>query len=138
MLVLGNQNALGNVLHVVVGPESDLHQDIHGAKILDITPILAHMSGDNKVYLSLTRCRSEGITSRIMTEAKIPYINSFTGTNAPSASQPAVEAKQEQAVQTGAKCQYCGNEAALLPIEGFKVCGSCAAIELGRRLKIRK
>ncbi len=135
MLVLGGHNALGNVLHVVMGPESDLHQDIHGAKILDVTPLLAAMNGAEKIFLSLTRCRSEQITSQVMTAARVPFMNSFTGTNsavpAPAEPQPATET-------AGQKCQYCHRDAQLLPIDGFQVCSSCAAIELGRRVKPRK
>ncbi len=136
MLVLGGHNAVGSLLRVVVGPETDLHQDIHGAKILDITPILSAMSGENKVYLSLTRCRSEQITAQIMSGAQIPYLNSFTGNDKPGTPQVAVAAKEDKTVTAAVtQCTYCGNEASLLPIDGFKICNSCAVIELGRRLK---
>ena len=142
MLVLGGHNQLGNVLHVIMGPESELHQDIHGAQILDITQLLAMMSGTDKVYLSLTRCRSEQVTAQIMSGSGVPYINSFTGTGTPGTPkvvtpQPRQDS-QDPTVAPKQKCSYCSAEAELLPVDGFSICGSCAAIELGRRIKTRK
>ena len=137
MLVLGSRNPLGNILHVVVGPESELHQDLHGAKILDITPVLAQMDGMSHVYLSLTRCRGEMMTAQILTGSKITHLNSFVKpTDVPTADANATA--QPSVVGTREKCQYCGKLADLLPIDGFKVCPDCAAIELGRRLPKRK
>lgn len=139
MLVLGGRNAIGSVLHVVLGPESELHQDLHGAAILDVTPLLAAMSGTDKVFMSLTRCRSEQITSSILTGSKIPFMNSFTNQHAavPASShtENGTTSAQETTETPREKCQYCAKPAVLLPITGFKICQSCAAIELGRRLK---
>ena len=130
MLVLGGHNALGNVLHVIVGPESDFYQDINGCATLDITPVLAAMNGTEKCYISLTRCRSEQGTSHAMAAGKLSFLNSLAAPVA-ERDKPTVDTPET----TAGTCQYCGRHASLLPIEGFKVCSDCAAIELGRRCK---
>jgi hypothetical protein len=86
MLVVGGHNAVGNVLHVIIGPETELFTDIHGAKVLDITELLSRMNGEQPVYLSLTRCKSEAFTAASMDATGLAYYNSFTGQ--PVADQP--------------------------------------------------
>ena len=49
MLALVGKNPMGNVLHVITGPESEFFVDIHGAKILDVTELLNLMDGDERV-----------------------------------------------------------------------------------------
>ena len=139
MLVLGAHNVAGNVLHVVMGPESELHMDIHGANILDITPILARMREDQKVFLSVTRCRSEQQTSTLMATAKVPFNSTVPSTPDTVPSSPDGATTLDSTPVTAKEtCQYCKGETDLLPVSGFKVCGSCAAIELGRRIKPAK
>ena len=132
MLVLGGHNNLGNVLHVVMGPESELHQDIHGATILDVTPLLSVMNGQERIFLSVTRCRSEQLSSHVMTTANLKYLNSFSVPDA-AAGKPVPIAKPAKQVP----CQCCGATIPLLGVPGFNICASCAAIELNRRKPVK-
>jgi hypothetical protein len=133
MLVVGGKHPAGQILHVIVGPESELHMDIHGAKIIDLTPILSQFEGNEHVYMSLTRCRGEVETKQRMNAQAIPYISSFT----PPAKEE-VEDKPSTVVnpQAPANCTYCGSkDKPLLPVPGFRICPECVQIELGRQSK---
>jgi hypothetical protein len=149
MLALRGKSQVGNMLHVTVGPESDLFCDIHGAAVLDVTPLLMEMNGSQHVYLTLTRCRSEQTTSRSMVGAGITHLSSFgtteEGAAAAAAAGPGVftppgteqtgaaPKKEEDAPKTKAgPCEYCSQPSQLLPIPGFHICKVCAQIELGR------
>lgn len=140
MLVLGSNNSMGNVVHVVVGPESELHQDVHGATIADITPILSAMDNSKRVYLSLTRCRSEQITVQVMKAANMGHLSTFSPGQKPgeisSSEDTETSGKQDAPVQRE-KCQYCLAETELLPIPNYRICTACATIELNRK-KSRK
>ena len=128
MLVVGGKHPAGQILHVIVGPESELHMDIHGAKIIDLTPILSQFEGNEHVYMSLTRCRGELETKQRMNAQQIPYLSSFT--------PPAKEEEKAEPAAVQARCTYCGNpERTLLPLPGFRICQECARIELSRTAK---
>jgi len=148
MLALRGKSQVGNMLHVVVGPETELFGDIHGAAVLDVTPLLMEMDGAQHVFLTLTQCRSEQSTTRHMQGAGIPHISSFgdrpegapegsVGTETVGgAPQPNTAGAEKQAspVATAQKghCEYCKQDIQLLPIPGFHICKVCAQIELGR------
>ena len=72
MIALGSRNQLGNVLHIVAGPESDLHADLYGAVVMDITDILQHMDPEQRVLISLTRGRPERTVDQQLTLGQIP------------------------------------------------------------------
>jgi hypothetical protein len=154
MLALRGKSQVGNMLHVVIGPETELFSDIHGAAVLDVTPLLYGMDGEQHVFLTLTHCRTEQITAQRMAGAGIPHISSF-GPTAPdgegeSGASPEAFVGTEQVPTANtaqkapgkkvpgtkhnvkAKCEYCTEELDLLPIPGFHICRVCAQIELGR------
>jgi hypothetical protein len=146
MLALAGHNPMGNVLHVIVGPETEFFVDIHGAKILDITDLLGIMDHDDRVYLSLTRCKSEPQTEAALKHAKAPYVNSFfisDGCGDPDCPNCSTDPKKKEKnnkskpKQKLQKCNYCHQAKPLLPIAGFKICVQCAQIELGLK-QIRK
>lgn len=80
MLLIGGKTEAGHVLHLIVGPESEFHMDVHGSQLLDITPLLIAMNGSSKIFVSLTRCKSEANTSQLMDVSSIPHLNSFAKT----------------------------------------------------------
>jgi hypothetical protein len=162
MLIIGGHNPAGNILHVIVGPETELFTDIHGAKVLDITQILSNMKGDERVFLSLTRCKSEAFTAASLQATNVQYMNSFTGQQVcdqpshhvvagqsqgepPVAPKPSAQNKQANpqvpqqpvlgltVMMERGRCQYCGtSDKALMPLQGIRICSDCMAIELGR------
>lgn len=156
LMVLGH-NQLGNVLHAIVGPESEIYMDIHGAKILDITPILMGLRNGARTFLSLTRCKSEATSEEGLKSTEIVYLSSFGGK--PVCDEPkhknaggsgtAVATKNggslytdkavndgKSTVKTGV-CSYCKANKELLNVAGFEICSDCAQIELGRRLNAK-
>ena len=147
MIVVPGHNQLGNVLHLVIGPESEFFIDLHGAKVMDLTDVLQSLNGTNeRIFLCYTRTQSEPATEYTLTQGNIPHKSSFTGTPmcdkpdcavangtkaADSSDMPAQAQRQQHAgIQTG-KCAYCEDMKPLLPIIGFNICMSCAQIELG-------
>jgi len=153
MLLAGGKNDTGHILHVIVGSESEFYMDIHGAVVIDITPLLVSMNGSPHISLSLTRCKNEVITSKLMDAADIQHLNSFTpavvkkeagpdlakilsSTSVSGASKAETcHPKEKPATpkkNTG-RCSYCGKSVPLMDIPGFKICNECVQIELGRR-----
>lgn len=144
MIILGGQNSVGSVIHLITGPESELYMDLHGANIVDITPLLAALvgySGERKLFISLTRCGDELSTMEALSEVQIPCAS--TGLHKGQAEKPVKDETENPPVApTGAtpkkdsgigRCRYCGTpNKKLLPIPGFHICESCAQIELGR------
>ena len=143
MIVVGGKNQIGHVLHVIVGPESEFYMDVHGAKVLELTPLLMAMNGAERIFLSFTRCRSEQLTTQLMNASQVPHLNSF-GTSTPATDKDAAaetpsgdNAVAPKTAKPKPKCSYCsGDNMPLLPIPGFKICAECAQIELGRMKKI--
>jgi hypothetical protein len=158
MLAVRGINPAGNVLHVICGPETDLFMDIHGAKILDVTPLLQEMEQSQPVFLMITRCKNEQMTTRQLDGVGAKFLNSFNpadlgmcpdceatgaGTNkGPAKGKP--EAKKPNSESAGTiqlsrgKCSYCAQDRILLPIPQFKICPTCAQIEIGRSDKKKK
>jgi len=126
MLVLPGQNPAGNILHVIIGPETELFSDIHGAALLDITDVLAHMEQGRETYLSVTRTKSEAVTAQQMRSSGIVHKNSF-GKQEKPADNP-----NTSSVTNVGKCEFCNRDAELMSIPKIKICHPCAQIELGR------
>ena len=143
MIIIHGHNPMGNVLHMIVGPETEMFQDIHGAKIMDITDVIKHSVQSESTFVSLTRCKSEALTEAMLKGASVPYRSSFNGIS--EGSVVADKSSEEKQVVKEAKiikdvkerCTYCKRETVLLPIPGFKICTVCAQIELGQ-LKSKK
>lgn len=142
MIIVPGQNPLGNVMHVILGPESDLVSDIHGAIIMDITDVVNHMDKNNKVFLSVSKCRSESASAGMMKQAGLLHFSSVgpaadcKSCNNESCSLPKHEQPKASdltvSLKSG-KCSYCNHDTKLLPIPGVKVCITCAQIEFGRK-----
>ena len=144
MLILGGKSAVGHILHVVTGPESDLHMDLNGSCVLDITQVLMGMNGADRVLLSLTRCKSEGSTVKTLAGASVPHISSFEEHKIVEERNPldpkpgrARDGEILPALVVG-RCNFCGvSDVELMRITGIKICGKCAQIELGRKREIK-
>lgn len=145
MLVAQGSNPLGNVLHVICGPVTEAFQDIHGAAVMDITPLLMNLEQERPVFLSLTRCKNEQATSKMIQGTEIPVSSSFGNNKAVSkVTATGVADPQEFNMSSGAggkkkktkkktgKCSYCGVQTDLLGIPGVRICVPCAQIELGK------
>ena len=147
MLAYQGSNPLGNVVHLICGPETDLFTDVNGASIMDITPLINNMDKNKPVFISLTRCRIEPITAQMMTasgmkvQSNMPYgkcnhdCDNCSQEEDGDSSTKSKDKEANKAVPFAlrkGKCDYCGNEGSLLPFTGVNVCPVCAQIELGR------
>jgi hypothetical protein len=66
MIVLGGSNAHGNLLHIVLGPESSFWMGLHGAVLSNITPVLNAMDPSLPVFVHVSRCESEAQLAEII------------------------------------------------------------------------
>lgn len=151
MIAIPGSNPIGNVLHLILGPESELIADIHGATIMDVTLAINKFSTEKPIFVSISRCKSEIETSKQLTYTKIEHINSLPGISDKSSScdncgacgtipgkdkEPSPE-KVMISFKDGV-CAYCNSKGKLLPIPGQKICMTCAQIELGCKPEVKK
>lgn len=59
MILLYGKNSVGNVIHAVIGPESELWHSLHGSLAIDVTPLLKICNETYPVLLNISRCDSE-------------------------------------------------------------------------------
>lgn len=138
MIMLGGHNPMGNVIHLIVGPETEMFMDIHGSMIIPVAELLNTFDKNETVFVSFTRCKSEMATQMMLKNAGIMHMASFSlvGQNiVEPGAQTESKAKQEspkaESKKSVERCKYCKRETELLPIPGFKICTVCAQIELG-------
>jgi hypothetical protein len=157
MLLVGSKKDGYVTIHAVIGPETEFYMDLNGAMAADLSPILAGIKGTDKVVLSITRCKNEETTAKIMLATDIPFLGTeqeeAKGSGDPVVDQ--IEAalsslekaqkaapKQNKAAskeppKTIGRCSYCGKpDVELMPIFGFKICAACVQIELGRNKQV--
>jgi hypothetical protein len=77
MILFGEQSGTGHVLHLLIGPETELFLDVNGSHHLDVTSLLEALKSSKKVVLSINRCRSEADTDIQMEEFEIPHLCNF-------------------------------------------------------------
>ena len=94
MIMLGAKSDIGNAIHIVMGPESDLFMDIHGALSVDIDTVVKAVGTDKPLTVMVTRCRSEADLGRELDRRGIPFtVASQSCGQAPA--EPQVPAKAE-------------------------------------------
>ena len=147
MIVVPGKNPLGNVVHLVLGPESELFLDMNGAAIASLDDTLAQFDSNRPIFVSITRTRNEADTvSRLQTSGAL-FHDSFKanpetgkvhathakGTGPMPGVPPRQGPKPAPNLEVG-KCQLCSQQTRLLPIPGLSICVTCAKIEIGKTL----
>lgn len=153
MIVLAGQNPVANVLHIVTGPETDFWMHVHGAAVMDLTPVLGQMDQTRPIYLHLTRCSEEhsaaarlnALVSAGSTYPFAPPVFIFT----PNSAKPPAEGVEGADGVQGApgavypefrqspkdfptgRCSRCCGDHELVPKITPAICYSCARIDLG-------
>lgn len=59
MIVLGEKRENLNIVHLIMGPETEFQFDMSGQCIIDITEHHKHTNSDDHMILVLNRCQSE-------------------------------------------------------------------------------
>jgi hypothetical protein len=151
ILVFG-RNPVGNVIHAVLGPESNAWEDLHGSLTVDITPLLKLCDGDAPVLLNISSCKNESQTAHnlqalITNGADYPFLPNTmvmapqlaTQQNeqkhtSPDTDNSAGERHKEESNQVTTKigkCSRCSSESSeLVPGMDPAICFSCAKIDL--------
>ena len=131
MILVPGHNEAGNVLHIILGPESELYSDLHGAQVVDITPALSAFVADEPVYLSITRTKSERETIRLMADAGVLVGSTALHKRDGEPEAPKSKATSKHNKKGSDTCSYCKQTVPLVDIPMFKICKECAQIELG-------
>jgi hypothetical protein len=137
MILVPGKNPIGNVLHVIMGPESELYMDLHGSQIVDITAILNMFDKSVRVVLHVTRSCSERDTIEGLIMAGAPVASTHGSTVksgvAPQAQPDAAPAAATApAAPVDGVCSYCAQHKAIVSTAAW-ICESCLQIELGLR-----
>jgi hypothetical protein len=151
MVVLSGKSAVGNVIHLIVGPETEFWLDLHGAAITGISEVLKSMDASIPIYLSLTRCRNEAamideIQAALAAGETYPFPlptpapdrpTTTVPISAPVSVSPAIPAKIDPAGLLGhrqpsnkVRCSRCGGDRDLVPKLLPAICYSCVKIDL--------
>jgi ribosomal protein L37AE/L43A len=59
MIVLGEESENGNILHVIIGPETDGQFNLTGQSVIDVSAYIKKMDMDKPCKLIINRCDSE-------------------------------------------------------------------------------
>jgi hypothetical protein len=154
MIVVPGSNSLGNVINLIMGPESELIADIHGASVMDVTEaVLPLLNGNTKIFISVSRCRNEVLTTATLRANKVAHISTFseaaekmqgneskggTAVSDKPNALPALNQPPNAVESCPKKCDYCGQMADLVKdIPNVNICKSCIQIEIGCKLKKR-
>jgi len=156
MILVPGKNPMGNVIHAILGPETDLMMDVQGSTIMEIGALLNKFEKTQPVFISISRCRNEIVTVNTLKAVDIEHAASFVAANKaadgkddddsgggvatlPGGIQQAKKGTTAlQIVLKEGKCELCEATTKLLPISGFNVCVACAQIEFGKRRKAKK
>ena len=142
MIVLTGSNQFGNIIHLIVGPESETYMDLHGSVCTLLTPFLEQLDLKRPTMIHLTKCSSESDLSQTIAHLlrngmRYPFLPpspGFIKTEDPPkdiSAQPAGEPVSEEFKPVSGKCHYCGNVTTLIPKMTPGICFSCAKINLG-------
>lgn len=164
MILMYGKNPVGNVIHAVMGPESDLWTDMHGALTVDITPLLGMCDSDAPVLLNVTRCLNEAqlsarLNSALSAGGAYPFLPGTVMFTAPSHPAPkgqpqaipdsklgAQAPAEKPAKKSGGRtveiqiglCERCSDKRAeLVPNMAPAICFNCAKIDLYQARKER-
>lgn len=136
MIMMGTQNKFGNVIHLIVGPETEVLMDVHGSVVMDITPILKAMPQTDKVLVNVSKCRTEPLTSQMLNSMGVPHMcttMNVTASVGPETRQPQTTKSENKA----AVCTLCGTPTQY-SVPGIKLCDMCILIELGLKDKANR
>ena len=135
MILLGGKHAIGNILRVIVGPESEFWLDVHGAAVTDISELIRQFDPAQPSYISISRCRCEQDLQMDMQHAgdtmgidlgALPQAGKPTAKLPPPITQPAAK----PAPKSLAACSRCGQPSELVPKLEPPICYNCVKIDL--------
>lgn len=140
ILVLG-KNPGANLLHVLLGHETDFWMQLHGAAAMDLTPVLHQLEAGKPVVLHITRCDDEQamahqLQSMSASGGHYPFVPPtfvFTPKSAPEpvVAPAAPPAAAKPIPQKATRCQRClTSNVPLVPELQPSICYKCAQIDL--------
>lgn len=130
MIMMGSQNQFANIVHLIIGPETELIMDVHGSIIMDMSPILKLLPSMDKVLVNVSKCRTEPLTDQMMTSMGIPHMCTSMNVKpvGPDGTPAQPQTTKSEVVTT--TCVKCG-QATTLPVPNVRLCTPCIQIELG-------
>ena len=119
------------ILHLIVGHETEMMMAVEGCALGgEITGLLNKLEPGTPVILKMTRCDSEAEVAEYMARTHGTCVHECGGLGSEPLAKPAAKPKAKAGV-----CGLCGG-ASDPEIPGTRICGQCAAIEIGRAREI--
>jgi len=143
MIVLGERGDDCNILHIIIGPETDNQFNFTGQSVMDITEYLQHMDPNKPCKLVVNPCNSEDqVLSNLayqeghrQAQSVLKKIqNNMNKSEKPSKttkSKPTLQPNKKD--ENGVNCPLCGGKGKAQVIDGnINPCEICQLIEMGR------
>lgn len=74
MIILGEQENGMNILHIIIGPETETQFNFTGQSIMDITNYIKNLDPDLNCMLVINRCESEEEIMQILAERQMRQV----------------------------------------------------------------
>ena len=154
MIILGEKVENTNVLHIILGPETEFHFDLNGRSEMDITEFCTNMSPGDRCMLIVNRCSSEQAVTEMLQkrQAQIKTMQQMKevaekmgypvpeGMNFPTSSSgnttPTQSKTEVKKAVSNVKCPKCLADNSAIIIDGeVHQCKTCQQIEDGLKSK---
>ena len=140
MLILGEKANGTNILHIIIGPETEMQFNFQGQSVMDISEYIASYQTGDKCMVVINRCESEEEVIRMMEYQKtkmnlIDVVDQvqkkiMSQENSSASQKKPAESKPEK--QSNVKCPSCLKENSAIVKNGTVFpCEICQKIDAG-------
>jgi len=131
VIILGERVNDTNVLHIIIGQETEKQFDLDGRSVMDISDFIANCKGE-ECHIVMNRCNfeSEVLTGLIEKEKQIKMMNMINGI--PNQTNDQTLMPTQPTNQSHLKCPQCLMEDCCDVIDGvIQPCKTCQSINEG-------
>ena len=108
MIVLGEKRENLNIVHLIMGPETEFQFDMSGQCIIDITEHHQHTNSNDHMILVLNRCQSEEMLAEKLKELNENISKNSSENSCTSNKEQKSQPQQKQEIQNiNFKCPLC-------------------------------
>jgi len=138
MLILGEKHGELHVLHVIIGPETQMQFNMTGHSVTEITEFISQVPSGEKCIIALNKCESEEelLNTLNFQKSKIEFMKQLQNTDEPSSSHQS-EPVKEKTESIKLRCPHCYSANAGILVDGIVTpCKSCQ--EINNAIKNKK
>ena len=98
MLILGEKQGDLNVLHVIIGPETQMQFNMTGHSVTEITEFVSKISSGEKCIIALNKCESEEELLNVINfqQSKLEFMKQLQNSNGITSSEQKEEKEPEK------------------------------------------